>query len=102
MDAGIWLGIESDYRLHLERRAQKAEDAKLQDWAKRFPYSELAKRGCVPKLTAAARSEMAGGAAVFLRRGVHRRLERQVEEDRRGVPTFAEFPKRRVRARRMA
>ena len=65
MDAGIWLGIESDYRLHLERRAQKAEDAKLQDWAKRFPYSELAKRGCVPKLTAAARSERAAALLSF-------------------------------------
>lgn len=65
MDAGIWLGIESDYRLHLERQAQKAEDAKLQDWAKRFPYSELAKRGFVPKLTAAARSERAAALLSF-------------------------------------
>ena len=31
MDAGIWLGIESDYRLHLERQAQKAEEAKLSE-----------------------------------------------------------------------
>ena len=31
MDADIWLGIESDYRLHLERQAQKAEEAKLSE-----------------------------------------------------------------------
>ena len=65
MDADIWLGIESDYRLHLERQAQKAEDAKLQDWAKRFPYSELAKRGCVPNLKPSARSEMVSALLAF-------------------------------------
>lgn len=65
MDAAIWLGIESDYRLHLERQAQKAADDKLQDWAARFPYSELAKRGRVPKLAAAARSERAAALLSF-------------------------------------
>ncbi len=47
VDAGIWLGIESDYRLHLEREAQTAGDAEHAEWAKSFPINELVKRGYI-------------------------------------------------------
>ena len=47
VDAGIWLGIESDYRLHLEREAQKTESVEQSAWAKSFPINELVKRGYI-------------------------------------------------------
>ena len=46
LDADIWIGIESQYRLFL---VQKAEDEKLiadTKWAKTFPIRELVNRGC--------------------------------------------------------
>lgn len=46
VDARIWLGIESDYRLHRAREAE-APAAEAVEWAKAFPIRELAKRGCV-------------------------------------------------------
>ena len=42
VDARIWLGMEADYRLHLEREAGN-------EWAARFPVQELVKRGAFPK-----------------------------------------------------
>lgn len=49
VDAEIWLGIEKDYRLHLEREAesQKAEESIA--WAKTFPVNELVKRNIIEK-----------------------------------------------------
>ena len=49
VDAAIWLGMESDHRLHLEREAEKRRSAELGEWAARFPVRELVKRGAVPK-----------------------------------------------------
>ena len=49
VDAAIWLGMESDYRLHLEREAEKRRSAELGEWAARFPVRELVKRGAIPK-----------------------------------------------------
>ena len=45
MDARIWLGVESDYRLHIAREADAAQAEQQVAWAKNFPVSELRKRG---------------------------------------------------------
>lgn len=49
VDASIWLGIDSDYRLHQAREAeaQVAESAAL--WANAFPIRELVRRGVIEK-----------------------------------------------------
>ena len=49
MDAGIWIGMESDYRLHQEREREAQKAAALADWVKNFPVSELVKRGIIEK-----------------------------------------------------
>ena len=50
VDAGIWLGIEADYRLHLARDAETQRADELAEWAKGFPLSELRKRGFLPNV----------------------------------------------------
>ena len=47
MDAGIWLGIESDYRLHLAKEREKSDAADSAGWLSRFPVRELVKRGVI-------------------------------------------------------
>ena len=49
LDASVWLGMESDYRLHQEREAEKRRAAKLAEWSKSFPVGELVKRGIIAK-----------------------------------------------------
>ena len=49
VDASIWLGIESDYRLHCAREAEAQHAAASTEWAKAFPVSDLVKRGCFPR-----------------------------------------------------
>jgi len=49
LDARIWLGIEADYRLFLEREAEKLEAERQKAWAKNFPINELVKRGAIAK-----------------------------------------------------
>ena len=49
VDAAIWLGIESDYRLHLEREAEAERAEESVEWAKGFPVNELVKRGVIPR-----------------------------------------------------
>ncbi len=49
MDAGIWLGIESDYRLHLARASERQKAEESVAWSKAFPVSELVKRGAISK-----------------------------------------------------
>lgn len=49
MDASIWLGMESDYRLHLAREAEASVRAAESAWAKAFPVGELIKRGHLQK-----------------------------------------------------
>lgn len=47
--AHIWLGIEADYRLHRERKAQAEQAKKFASWSKRFPVADLVKRGAMDK-----------------------------------------------------
>ena len=49
VDAGIWLGIETDYRLHRTREAEAREAEESAAWSKTFPVGELAKRGAIGK-----------------------------------------------------
>ena len=49
LDASVWLGMESDYRLHQEREAEKQRATELDEWSKAFPVKELVKRGIIPK-----------------------------------------------------
>ncbi len=49
VDAGIWLGIESDYRLHLEREAEARKAEESVEWARGFPINELVNRGAIAK-----------------------------------------------------
>ena len=49
VDAEIWLGIETDYRLHLEREAEAERASELIAWAKTFPVNELVKRNIFAK-----------------------------------------------------
>lgn len=64
MDASIWLGMESDYRLHLAREAEASARAAESDWARAFPVRELAKRGCIPRAESGA-DAVAGLLAFF-------------------------------------
>ena len=49
VDASIWLGIETDYRLRQIREAEaKAAEASAA-WSKTFPVNELARRGLIRK-----------------------------------------------------
>ena len=54
VDARIWLGIDSDYRLHREREAESLRVAELADWTKKFPVNELVKREAIAKPASAA------------------------------------------------
>lgn len=47
--ASIWLGIEADYQLHKAREAEARKAALSVAWYKRFPISELLKRGGIEK-----------------------------------------------------
>lgn len=49
LDASVWLGMESDYRLHQVREAEKQRAQELKEWSKAFPVTELIKRGAIPK-----------------------------------------------------
>ena len=47
VDARIWLGIQSDYELHLAREAERQTLAEVAEWAEGFPIRELVKRGMI-------------------------------------------------------
>ena len=49
VDASIWLGIESDYRLHRAREAEAEDAAAAVEWIKGFPVRDLVKRGCIER-----------------------------------------------------
>lgn len=49
LDASVWLGMESDYRLHQVREAEKQKAGELNEWSKAFPVRELVKRGIIQK-----------------------------------------------------
>ena len=45
VDAGIWLGIESKYKLRRARQNEAEAAARIDQWARGFPVAELVKRG---------------------------------------------------------
>lgn len=47
LNAGIWLGIEKKYQLHLARKAEAAAVTRSGAWLQRFPVTELVKRGAI-------------------------------------------------------
>ena len=47
VDAGIWLGLEKDFRLQQMREAEERRAAASAEWARSFPLNELAKRGVI-------------------------------------------------------
>lgn len=49
VSARIWLGIETDYQLHMARKAEDEAAARQEDWLKTFPLKELVSRGCIEK-----------------------------------------------------
>ena len=49
VDAGIWLGIETDYQLHRARIAEAEETKGAASWTKAFPLKELIKRRSIDK-----------------------------------------------------
>lgn len=46
VDASIWLGIESEFRLYRAREAEARNAAASAEWVKAFPVRDLVKRGC--------------------------------------------------------
>ena len=52
--AHIWLGLESDYRLHRAQEAERRKAAKSASWAKRFPVNALVKRRVMDKPSSSA------------------------------------------------
>lgn len=63
LDAGIWLGMEGDYRLHLAREAEASAREAEAAWAKAFPARELVKRGYLTKAESPA--DTVGGLLAF-------------------------------------
>ena len=49
VDAGIWLGIETDYQLHRAREAETQKTQEASSWAKAFPLKELVRRRIIEK-----------------------------------------------------
>lgn len=49
VDAGIWLGIETDYQLHRAREAEAKQTQETAAWIKKFPFKELVNRGVLDK-----------------------------------------------------
>ena len=47
LDASIWLGIETDYRLHRERQAEARATEESATWARTFPIREMTKRNAI-------------------------------------------------------
>lgn len=52
--AYFWTNLEARYRENLARLAEADSFAQHQDWARTFPYAEMAKRGLVPVTRKAA------------------------------------------------
>ena len=63
LNARIWLGIEADYRLHLQREVEAQGAARQMAWAKNFPVGELAKRGAISK--SAKKADIVGAVLRF-------------------------------------
>ena len=52
VDAEIWLGIETDYRLQQTRAAEAQRAVGASRWSRSFPIGELVKRGIIDKPSA--------------------------------------------------
>jgi len=48
VSARLWTGLDANYRLLEARRSASQHLETHQDWTRRFPYAELARRGAVP------------------------------------------------------
>lgn len=60
--AGFWLKLESNYREHLARQVEARTMEGFADWARRFPYPDMVRKGYVAAARAAEEK-----AAVLLR-----------------------------------
>lgn len=49
MDAGIWLGIESDYKLHTARQAEAQRQQEEIEWYNSFPIAQMTAKGIIAK-----------------------------------------------------
>lgn len=49
VDAGIWLGIETDYQLYRARETEAKETKEAASWIKKFPLKELMNRQVLDK-----------------------------------------------------
>jgi addiction module HigA family antidote len=49
VDAGIWLGVEADYRLHRARAAEAERAGELVAWYRQFPVKNLIEFGAMEK-----------------------------------------------------
>ena len=49
VEASLWLGIESNYRLRLAQMAEAIKWAESVSWARTFPINELTTRNAIPK-----------------------------------------------------
>jgi HTH-type transcriptional regulator / antitoxin HigA len=47
VSARLWTGLDANYRLHEARKLAALHTEAQRDWARRFPYAELARRGVV-------------------------------------------------------
>jgi addiction module HigA family antidote len=47
VDASIWIGLESQYRLHEARERDEESLSEFESWAKKFPTSALCQRGFI-------------------------------------------------------
>ncbi|MCY4384090.1 MAG: HigA family addiction module antitoxin [Nitrospinae bacterium] len=52
--AHIWLGLESDYKLHRAQEVERRQAEKSTSWAKRFPVNFLVKHGVMDKTSSSA------------------------------------------------
>lgn len=53
VDASVWLGMETDYRLRQTREAERQDTEEYTAWSKTFPVNELWKRGVISKPSSA-------------------------------------------------
>ena len=51
VDAGIWLGLERDFRLYQARKAEAREAEASAAWARGFSVAELVRRDVIQKVT---------------------------------------------------
>ena len=89
VDASIWIGIESEFRLHQAREAEADNAAVSREWVKEFPMEDLVKRGCfqhpVSELDAVSK------AARVFSRGLDQSLVRPLQPCECGLSPLPEL-----------